>query len=156
MYGEDWLAIDRGLWQLALAVVVEKPSWYGIWLAKAFVRGVYMIVSEYIMNPVYFVLIFAMAGFHAYYIVLRKRFQRGNATTDADYFVELNALWLIAVSFALAKLLLVIVTSPPLGRFMDAAGVFLACVLVRALVYRIELCRQLTRRDAASAIACRD
>jgi len=151
VYGEDWPDVDRGLWQLALAIVARKPQCYGVWLAKAFVRGVYMIFSQYLMNPVYSVLIFVMAGFHAYHVVLRKRFQEDAPVADAAFFVEFNALWLIAVGFALSKLLLVIVTSPPLGRFMDAAGVFFACVLVRALVDRIELCRQLTRGVAASA-----
>jgi len=156
VYGNDWPEMDRGLWRLALAIVARKPLCYGVWLAKAFVRGVYLIASHYLMNPVYFVLLVAMAGFHAYYVVLRKRSPGDATAADPAFFVEFNALWLIAVGFALSKLLLVIVTSPPLGRFMDAAGVFFACALVRGLVYRIALCRPLMRGVAAPAAAGRE
>lgn len=151
VYGDDWPEMDRGLWRLALAIVARKPLCYGVWLAKAFARGVYLIVSQYLMNPVYFVLIFVMAGCHAYYIVLRKRSAEDAAAADPACFVEFNALWLVAVGFALSKLLLVILTSPALGRFMDAGGVFFACVLTRALVHRIALCRQLMRGGGESA-----
>ena len=151
VYGNDWPEMDRGLWRLALAIVARKPLCYGVWLAKAFVRGVYLIASHYVMNPVYFVLLFVMAGSHAYYVVLRKRSREETTAADPDFFVEFNALWLIAVAFALSKLLLVIVTSPPLGRFTDAAGVFFACALARGLVYRMALCRPLMGGDGTPA-----
>jgi hypothetical protein len=135
VYGDDWREIDGRLWQLAVAIVAEHPLRYGVWLAKAFVRGVYMIVSEYIMNPVYFALLALLLGAHGLCVVLRKRRGIDGAAGGVD-FVPPSSVLLIAVSFALAKLLLVIVTSPPLGRFMDAAGVFLACVLAEAVLSR--------------------
>ncbi|MHB8899302.1 MAG: hypothetical protein ACYC6Y_11195 [Thermoguttaceae bacterium] len=143
IHGDDWIAVDRALWRFAAAVVAEKPGWYAVWLVKAFIRGFTMIVSEYIMNPVYFVVLAALAAAHAWSVVLRKRSAVETPGADPDLFVEINALWLIAAGFALAKILLVISTSPSLGRFMDAAGVFLACVLVRALANRIAVCRHL-------------
>lgn len=140
IYGDDWREIDRRLWQLGIAIVAEHPLRYGVWLAKAFVRGVSMIVSEYIMNPVYFALLAVLLATHGLRAVLRKRRGIEGAASGAD-FAPSDGLLLIAVSFALAKLLLVIVTSPPLGRFMDAAGVFLACVLAEAVLRRVrEIC----------------
>ncbi len=144
--GDDWPQVDKTLWRFAFAVVAEKPSYYATWLVKAFIRGVYMIVSEYVMNPVYFLLIFAIGITHAGSVILRKRSGGETGDTDPTFFIEANALTLIAVSFAMANVLLVIITSPALGRFMDAAGVFFACVLVRALANRIVVCRQLIRR----------
>ena len=141
VYGEKWLDGDRALWRFAAAVIREKPTYYGVWLVKAFIRGIYMIVSEYIMNPIYLLLLVALAAFHAASVILRKRAPGTAGQADPDLFVEINALWILAAGFALAKVLLVVITSPALGRFMDAAGVFLACVLVRALANRVILCR---------------
>ena len=39
------------------------------------------------------------------------------------------------------KIAVVILTTPPLGRFMDPAGVFFAVIVVRALLRRWELVR---------------
>ncbi len=143
VYGDDWVEGNRALWQFAAAVVAEKPLDYGVWLVKAFIRAVYMIVSEYIMSPVYFFGLLALAACHTWSVVLRKRSARDVSQADPSLFVEINALWMIAGGFALAQVGLVIATTPPLGRFMDAAGVFFACVLARALANRIALCRYL-------------
>ena len=145
VHGDDWPKVNRSLWRLASTIVAEKSNYYAVWLAKAFIRGVYMIVSEYIMNPVCFLLLFALAATHACSVVLRKRAGPISSDVEPAFFIEINTLWVLALSFALASLLLVILTSPALGRFMDAAGVFLACVLARTLVNRIELCRRLIR-----------
>ncbi len=141
VYGEMWLDGDRALWRFAAAVIREKPTYYGVWLVKAFIRGIYMIVSEYIMNPVYFLLLVALATCHAGSVILRKHKPGAAGDADPDLFVETNALWILALGFVLAKVLLVVITSPALGRFMDAAGIFLACVLVRALANRVIVCR---------------
>jgi hypothetical protein len=50
-----------------------------------------------------------------------------------DYFFELNVMLLIAVSFALGSILLVIPVGVPYERYIDAAGVFLPTVVVVAL-----------------------
>ncbi len=144
IYADRWVEGDRALWRFAAAVVAKKPAYYAVWLAKAFIRGIYMIISEYVMNPIYFLALAALAACHAWSVVLRKRSAKNASEADPSLFVEINALWMIAAGFALAKIVLVIVTTPPLGRFTDAAGIFLACVLVRALANRIAVCRYLT------------
>jgi low temperature requirement protein LtrA len=93
------------------------------------------------MNPVYFLLLVALGCVHVGSVILHKRSGRTTVDADPTLFIEINALALIAVSFALASVLLVIVTSPALGRFMDAAAVFLPCILVRALANRIHMVR---------------
>ena len=146
IYGQHlWPSVNRGLWRLATTIIAEKPDYYAVWLAKAFIRGVYMIVSEYIMNPVYFLLISALAVAHAGTVILQKQTGQTLTTADPGFFIEINTLWTIALGFALANILLVIITSPALGRFMDAAGVFLACVLARTLVNRLAICWYLLR-----------
>jgi hypothetical protein len=51
---------------------------------------------------------------------------------------------LVAILFSLCKLLLVIVTTPPLSRFVDPAGVFWPAVLAAAVASQWEGLRQLT------------
>lgn len=137
VYGDDWRQQNRGLADLSKAIVRARPADYGIWLVKALVRGVYMITSEMVTNPVYFLLLGALLLLHAGYVVRRCRTTSvASIDSNDEYFLQINALWLIAISFALLKILAVIVTTPPLGRFMDAGGVFLAPVLVRAVIAR--------------------
>ena len=143
--GDRWPEINDALWRLATEIVSTKPTFYAVWLAKAFIRGVYMVVSEYVMNPVYFLATAALTVAHALSVILRKRTGQISPAADPTFFIEINLLWTLALSFALASILLVILTSPALGRFMDASGVFFACVLARVLVNRIELCWHLAR-----------
>ena len=144
LYGDDWPQVNRSLAQLALAIVRAQPVDYGSWLAKAFVRGVYMITSEFVANPIYLAVLACLALFHARCVVLRR--SRGDYQLDGkDYYLQINALWLIAIGFAITTILTVIITSPPLGRFMDPGGVFVIAVAVRALLQRIELGRKLSR-----------
>jgi hypothetical protein len=136
--GDGWPEINRSLFLFSIATIRHKPVQYGIWLAKAFVRGVYMIVSELIMNPVYLTLMLLLVVAQTCFVVRLKRSHTTVRLFHLDEcFWQIHALWLVAGSFALSKLLFVIMTTPPLSRFTDAAGVFVPLVLAQALVCRI-------------------
>lgn len=148
LYDGDKQRINSRLSELAIAMVRERPLFYAVWIAKAFCQGARLIVAEIVLNPVYLLLLFCLAAAHARHVAQRLRARVELPDLDAEYFTTVNSLLLIAVSFAAAKLLLVIVTSPPQGRFMDAAGVFLPTVIAAALANRVERC-VLYRREAA-------
>lgn len=151
IYGDDQKQINSQLRRLATAIVRARPKYYLIWLGKAAWRGVYMIVSEIVANPMYLLLLGLLAAVHGRYVVLRLRAlagaQRGarrgmaqpgsSAESEREELIEASTLLLVAISFAATKLLLVIITSPPLGRFMDPAGVFLPTVIVAAIARRL-------------------
>jgi hypothetical protein len=149
LYGDDKQKINSRLRELAIAVIGQRPLFYAVWIAKAFCQGARLIVAEIILNPVYLLLLFCLAAVHARYVAQRLRASVELPDLDAEYFTAVNSLLLIAVSFAVAKLLLVIVTSPPQGRFMDAAGVFLPTVAAAVLANRVEHCVAY-RREAVS------
>lgn len=152
--GEDWPAINRGLLEYAAAVIRCRPGAYGNWLAKAFVRGWYMIVSELIMNPLDLTAMLLLCALQAVLVVRLKRSPAPVPRRLPDRsFWEFNTLALISLSFAFAKVVFVMLTTPPLGRFMDAAGMFLPLALMQACVHRVELIRTVGRARAGDLSA---
>lgn len=150
--GAGWPEINRGLMEYAAAVIRCRPGAYANWLAKAFVRGWYMIVSELIMNPLYLAVMLLLCGMQAVIVVQVRRSPAHVTRTLPDRsFWEFNTIALVALSFAGAKVLFVILTTPPLGRFMDAAGMFLPLVLVQVGVHRAELIRRLKESRARAS-----
>lgn len=142
-HGDDQKKINSELRRLATSIVRARPWYYLLWLGKAAWRGVYMIVSEIVANPVYLLLLMILAAAQAHYVIGRLR--PGATFPSAEFqrqdLIEVNALLLVAVSFAALKLMLVILTTPPLGRFMDPAGVFLPTVLVTEIARRVSVAR---------------
>jgi hypothetical protein len=144
--GAGWPEINRSLLEYSAAVIRCRPGAYANWLAKAFVRGWYMIVSELIMNPIYLTVMLLLCAVQAVMVVQLKRSPTPVMRSLPDRsFWEFNTLALVALSFALAKVLFVILTTPPLGRFTDAAGMLLPLVLVQVCIHRIELISALRR-----------
>ena len=123
--GGDLAAADRLLVRLAMGIVRCRPGLYAMWLGKAWARGIYMIVSELVIHPLVLVLLPLLLLVH--FVTLARRGTAGpTAAHDCprDMALPLNILLLIAACFSAFKLLLVIPTTPPIARHMDAAGVF--------------------------------
>ena len=117
-----------------------------------------MIFSEIIMNPVYLLMLGLLAVAQVWWVrAIRKlgsptKLATIQPTRCDGFFWQTNCLWLIAVGFAAAKVLLVIMTTPALGRFMEPGGVFLPLILVRLLVDRIEWICQLRRQRSVAGV----
>lgn len=123
--GGDPVETNRLLVRLATGIIRCHPKLYALWLAKAWVRGIYIIVSELAIHPLVLVLLPLLLLIHFASLSRRKSSDptaAGHGPRDME--LPLNALLLVAILFAVFKLLFVIPTTPPLGRFMDAAGVF--------------------------------
>lgn len=131
VYGPDPRKTNAGLRKLAFEVIKAKPGYYALWLGKAFWRGSYMVVSEIMANPVYLLLI-ALAIFTQMRYVFHhlKTAAIAPENARADLFIGGNIMLGVGVVIAITKISLVILTSPPIGRFMDPAGVFLAPAVV--------------------------
>jgi hypothetical protein len=130
--------IDSRLGEIARALIEARPSFYAHWLRQTFVLGVTRMVSNnYVLRwlaPVLAVLVFVWLTSS---IVRRLRTgpvaARARAHAARSYSFELNVTLLLAVSFALAKLLQLILVTAPQDRYVDAAGIFLPSVAVGAL-----------------------
>jgi hypothetical protein len=153
LYPGDQQEVNSRLRDLAIAIVRARPGLYALWLAKAFLQGARLIVAEILLNPAYFLFIASLLAAHTSYVVQRLRRPLDRAELDAESFTALNSLLLASVSFAAAKLTLVVVTTPPQGRFMDAAGVLLPTVIAAALADRLQRLRACEARKQEREIA---
>ena len=146
-FGDDPALRNSKLRELAFCIIRARPSYYLIWLAKAFRQGMWMLTSEFVGHPLYLCLIGVLLLSHARFVGIRLRTKvsrqnNGPVPTDS-HFLAFNALLLIAVSFAITKLLLIVLVQPPFGRYMEAAGVFLPTVVVVAIAERLHRSRLL-------------
>ncbi|MCH7688158.1 MAG: hypothetical protein IH899_16000, partial [Planctomycetes bacterium] len=151
LYGDDSKLINHRLSQLATAILRAKPQLYALWLAKAFRQGIRMIVTEFVMNLINLAVVCLLIMVEGWYVFQRRLLQEDGSDqrlkqVSDRYFIPVHVLGAVAVVFAISKLVLVMLVAPPLGRYMDAAGVFLPVVAVAILCYRIEAAAAL-RRD---------
>ncbi|MDZ4686504.1 MAG: hypothetical protein SH850_15655 [Planctomycetaceae bacterium] len=128
--GSDPACVDQQGRDLATAIIRERPVLYANWLLRAFRQAIRVVVSEFAMNLFSLGLIAIGLLIETRYVWLRRRLSPLSAPAEDRYFEAVHVLGLIAVSFALSKIALVILVAPPLGRFMDAAGIFLPSVAI--------------------------
>lgn len=146
LYDHDPRRINENLRELASATIRLRPRAYASWLLKAFRRGVGMVGLEFMGHPMNVAALAAMVLFELTRMWVRSRGRRSaGAGLHARAAVHrgMSALLLVAVSYGLLKLLLVIAVAPALGRFTDAAAVFLPCVAMAGVADRWQaLCRR--------------
>lgn len=120
--GKEWVEGDAALWRLATSIIWLKPSTYILWCAKAFCRGVQVAVGHFLVNPVVCLMIWVIVLAPIWRTVFQGRRTPSALLWDGQALHELSILWLLAVLYFLCKTAAVISTTPPLGRFMDAAS----------------------------------
>ena len=96
-----------------------------------------MIVAEIVANPVYLALLLLLLGIQFCHAWRVARSAVNYLPAGREESLQFNALLFLAVAFAGSNLLCVIITTPPLGRFTDAAGVFLPAVPAWVAVSRL-------------------
>ncbi|MCR9211126.1 MAG: hypothetical protein NXI28_23095 [bacterium] len=112
--------------ELDRTIVRSYPVRYLRWIALAIRRGVWGSVADMLMHPIFFVV---TVGLAVAACVASIRFNsmktaepfRAHASNQAG----LAALSWLALSYWLFKIAFVSLTSPPIGRFSDAAAVWL-------------------------------
>ena len=133
VYGDDQPRVNAELRRLAMAIVECRPGYYSAWLAKAAWRGICVMLLDLAQNPIYLGGLVGLLVFHGYVVVrtmgVPPETRLGHRIDSGETYLPFNAMLLVALLFASMKLLLIIVTTPPLGRFMDAAGVFFPALL---------------------------
>jgi uncharacterized membrane protein (Fun14 family) len=118
-YGDDPVIYHRGIARLNREIVNRYPHRYAIWLVKAVRRGAWAIAADIVMHPVFL----AAIGI-AMLCVLRWAIGGCGAIT-LEQTDALRALTIAAWTYLIAKVGFVILTSPPIGRFSDAAAIFI-------------------------------
>jgi hypothetical protein len=133
MWPDEPLTVNRRLSKLARSTVRLHPRKYLVWLFKSAIRGVDLLASYWIRN----LFVAVMLPLSVVLYLARIKISRDRPTNqvgESDRDIVAIPL-MIGLSFAITNLCLVIVTTPPLGRFMDPAAVWLPAIL-GAIVYQ--------------------
>lgn len=117
LYGPNPRDINPELRKLSLEIIRKRPGDYATWLAKSLRQSVRLILSDFAFNPAGFLLL--LTGSLALLIA-----QSTPAAFSPPRPHTLRAILLIALLYAAAQIAITILVCPPLGRFTDAASLF--------------------------------
>jgi hypothetical protein len=123
--------------ELDRTIVRSYPVRYLRWVALAIRRGVWGSVADMLMHPIFFVAAMGLAVAACFASIRFNPKQtvepvRQHTSNQAG----LAALTWLAFSYWLFKIAFVSLTSPPIGRFSDAAAVWLPVWIAVAIVSR--------------------
>jgi hypothetical protein len=164
-YGADAVLQHRGVQRFNLQLLQIYPQRYMVWLIKAARRGVACAATDICLHPWFLPIILAVG----LAILLRaaaglplpgssppsaplprtalpQAVTPDAVTPDAVTPDAVTPLAVIAVSYFLAKTGLVILSSPPVGRFTDAAAIFMPALAGVVLVNSLRQCLPWGRR----------
>ncbi len=118
--GDDLIDSHRALATLNKSIIKRYPLRYARWLLKSARRGAWAIAADIVMHPAFLVAISLMI------LVILKRAVVGRAVPISWEQTEgLRALTIVTWTYVIAKVGFVILTSVPIGRFSDAAAIFI-------------------------------
>lgn len=139
--GDDPIAQHRLLAELDRQIVRAYPERYAWWWLLAIRRGVWGSVANIVMHPIFLVVIVLAAGATTLFCIWPGRSAADGGVVDTAGGTRCSAparraLTLIAVTYAASGLAFVALTSPTIGRFSDAAFVFIPSLAAMALVLK--------------------
>lgn len=118
--GDDPIAQHHVLAELDRAIVSRYPLRYALWVAKAFRRGAWAVAADITMHPLFLGAILVAFGMVLWRAPGPKGFSVRVGPSPA-----LSAMAIVALTYLVMKVGFVSLTSPPIGRFSDAAAIFL-------------------------------
>ncbi len=122
--------VNVRLKRLGMKLVVNHPREYTVWLIKAVRQGAKKLFWDFLDNPVF--LVVSLAVWCMIPCVVSCSIPVTPGVRADDQVLKLSLL--LAATYAASNLVLVILVCPPLGRFTDAAGVYLGMPLFGGLV----------------------
>jgi hypothetical protein len=127
--------VNVQLKRLGTALVLRHPRSYAVWLVKSVRQAAKKLGWDFLDNPAYLLVSLIAWGLVPFSMALPGVVWPGTSPTIR----VLKLSFLMSVTYATLSLALVILVCPPLGRFTDAAGVFLGMPLFCGLIV---LCRR--------------
>ncbi|EMI15487.1 membrane protein [Rhodopirellula maiorica SM1] len=118
--GDDPVAQHNAIKSMNKEIIRQYPRRYILWVAKNGRRGAWAIAADMVMHPIFLAAILCLAAWLIYAAT------RGiPCSGDLDNARVMRSLTIITLTYLFAKLGFVILTSPGIGRFSDAAAIFL-------------------------------
>lgn len=118
--GDDPIDQHEAVAELNGEIIRRYPLRYLTWIAKATRLGAWRVAADIVMHPL-FLLAIMIGGA----VTVVSAVAAGAESWTYDRTLALRALTVVTVSYLVAKLGFVILSSPPIGRFSDAAAIFL-------------------------------
>ncbi|MCS7467970.1 hypothetical protein NZK35_15050 [Stieleria sp. ICT_E10.1] len=113
------VAVHRRIGDFNRAILSRSPGGYLRWLLLAVRRGVWGTAANLAMHPIFLPMI--LLGLLGLLIKATKQPTLGPIVFPSGW----NAFAVVAISYVIFNVGFVILSSPPLGRFADAAAIFL-------------------------------
>ncbi|MBW3599633.1 MAG: hypothetical protein KY475_20465, partial [Planctomycetes bacterium] len=140
LYGDEDVLVNRRMSELARRVLLARPSAFVLWLKSAIKHGLVQLFDHGFLEPPGRILLLALAACHVLLLARLRRRPASERGWASPYF-EPHAAFLMALVFALAKLSLVVLVEPPIGRYMAPAAIFFPAWLAVLVVERVERLR---------------
>ncbi len=130
----DALLQEERLAALNHEILTRYPERYARWLLLGMRRAVWGSFANAAMNPPLLLLLLAAIAALAHHCYWGQPLPMGH---DEETSVRsLRMIWLVALSYFFVMSGFIVLTSPPLGRFADAAAVYLPAAAVGTFLYR--------------------
>lgn len=130
--GDDIIAQHNALAKLNRTIIGHYPRRYCRWLVMAIRRGAWAIAADIVMHPVFLLGILVAIVLGIYQAIAKPAGLLQYKLTQGHH-----ALTVVAFTYLLFKLCFIVLTSPPIGRFSDAAAIFLPCWIAVTMLQRL-------------------
>jgi hypothetical protein len=151
LHGDDTIASHRQIAIMNREIISAYPQRYGRWLLLAIRRACWGTAANIVMHPVFlFAILFAvLITFLRILHLLSPRTGTlgSNQESLSASQAGIDVLFIVASTYFALHVALVILTSPPLGRFADAAAIFIPAWIAAWVTQSARL----RRRDASAA-----
>ena len=117
--GDDPIASHRAVANMNRSIIKQYPLRYIAWLVKSARRGAWAIVADITMHPIF------LLGIGVMMLVFLQQAMMGNFDRVLTDSIGHRAFTIVTFTYLITKLMFVILTSPAIGRFSDAAAIFL-------------------------------
>ncbi|QDT06436.1 hypothetical protein K227x_48460 [Rubripirellula lacrimiformis] len=128
IYGDDTIANHNAIASMNRQIVSEYPLRYAKWLLLGARRAAWAMAADIVMHPLFLVAMVLAAVGELWRLLLGRKIVR---VINDD---GIDTLCIVALTYAVAQVGFVILTSPPLGRFTDAAAILVPAWIAAKVV----------------------
>jgi hypothetical protein len=130
LYPRDTIATHDAIASLNREIVGTYPMRYLRWLMLAARRAAWGTAANIVMHPIF------LTGLVVIVVLELRRAHQGLASMRCSQPDAFNALFIVAVTYFAVNTAFVILTSPPLGRFIDASAIFIPAWIAAKMIER--------------------
>lgn len=131
LHGDDAITNHNAIKELNQQIVRRYPFRYARWLLLAARRSAWAIAADIVMHPIFLCGFGLALAWEAWLLWHGVPLPNGVSTERGT-----AMLFLVGGSYAVVQVAFIILTSPPLGRFADAAAIFVPAWIAAKLVQR--------------------